>query len=161
MWRTRDGVRHLQSALSIYLERARPPRVQLQCAHNICTPLYSSLPRPIPPPTVGGGHTVQLGHTIYISCSWTLASLSYLHNRHKGVRVRWLEVVSLSAPLRLVVPMIRKPELDNSKVHRKWCTHDATACQLEVLTSHISETACQHRYSILRRSLAAFLRRHF
>ena len=117
MWRRRDGVRHLQSALSIYLERARPPRVQLQCAHNICTPLYSSLPRPIPPPTVGGGHTVQLGHTIYISCSWTLARLSYLHNRHKGVRVRWLEVVALSAPLRLVVPMDRTPEIDNSKIH--------------------------------------------
>ena len=50
-------------------------------------------------------------------------------------RVRWLEVVALSAPLRLVVPMDRTPALDNDT--QKWCTHDATACQLEVLTSHI------------------------
>ena len=45
------------------------------------------------------------------------SSKPYLHNRHKGVRVRWLEVVALSAPLRLVVPMDRTPEVDNSKIH--------------------------------------------
>ncbi len=45
------------------------------------------------------------------------SSKPYLHNRHKGVRVRWLEVVALSAPLRLVVPMDRTPEIDNSKIH--------------------------------------------
>ena len=105
---------HTNNYLHLHTKHKRglgPPRVQ--CAHNICTVLSSSH---LSTNGVRGGPTVQLGHTICVS--WSLARPSYLHNRHKWVRVRWFEAVALLAPFRLVVPMDWTPELDNSTIHR-------------------------------------------